>query len=155
MAQALDDSAAVAPAETLDDVLFQPVERTTRRFYLTAGVLLVFTLLFLFAWFRQLRQGLGETGLTVPVYWGIYITNFVFFIGISHAGTLISAILRICQAEWRRSITRAAEVITVMVLLFGAGSVIMDLGRPERALNVLLHPNFQSPLLWDVCSISV
>lgn len=154
MAQSLAEPGALAtPAQ--DNVLFQPVERTTRRFYLTAAILLSFTVLFLFAWIRQLRDGLGVTGLTVPVYWGIYITNFVFFIGISHAGTLISAILRICQAEWRRSITRAAEVITVMVLFFGAGSVIMDLGRPERALNVLLHPNFRSPLLWDVCSISI
>jgi molybdopterin-containing oxidoreductase family membrane subunit len=138
-----------------DEALFHPVERTSRRFYLTVAVLLSFTLLFLIAYVTQLRRGLGVTGLTVPVYWGIYITNFVFFIGISHAGTLISAILRICHAEWRRSITRAAEVITVMVLFFGAGSVIVDLGRPDRALNVILHANFRSPLLWDVCSISV
>jgi Ni/Fe-hydrogenase subunit HybB-like protein len=154
VAQSLVDAGAPL-SEERDDILFQPVERTTRRFYITAAILLSFTLLFLIAWTTQLRRGLGVTGLTVPVYWGIYITNFVFFIGISHAGTLISAILRICQAEWRRSITRAAEVITVMVLFFGAGSVIMDLGHPERALNVILHPNFRSPLLWDVCSITV
>ena len=138
-----------------DEVLFRPVERTSRRFYITVAVLLSFTCLFLIAYTVQLRHGLGVTGLTVPVYWGIYITNFVFFIGISHAGTLISAILRIVHAEWRRSITRAAEVITVMVLLFGAGSVIVDLGQPSRALNIFLHPNFRSPLLWDVCSITV
>ena len=93
----------------------------------------------------QLRRGLGVTGLNVPVYWGLYITNFVFFIGISHAGTLISAILRLAQAEWRRSITRSAEVITVLVLFFGMGSVILDLGRPDRVLNVLLHGNFTRP----------
>jgi len=143
------------PAEVQDEVLFRPIEKTTRRFYLTVAILLSFTFLMLIAYITQLRKGLGVTGLTIPVYWGIYITNFVFFIGISHAGTLISAILRICHAEWRRSITRSAEVITVMVILFGAGSVIVDLGRPERALNVILHPNFHSPLLWDVCSISV
>jgi len=153
---------AQLPADTVpatraghDEVLFYPIERTSRRFYITAAVLLSFTFLFLVAYITQLRDGLGVTGLTVPVYWGIYITNFVFFIGISHAGTLISAILRIVHAEWRRSITRAAEVITVMVLLFGAGSVIVDLGRPDRALNIFLHPNFRSPLLWDVCSITV
>src|SRR3990170_1300980 len=153
---------AQLPADTVpatraghDEVLFHPIERTSRRFYITVAVLLSFTLLFLIAYTTQLREGLGITGLTVPVYWGIYITNFVFFIGISHAGTLISAILRIVHAEWRRSITRAAEVITVMVLLFGAGSVIVDLGRPDRALNIFLHPNFRSPLLWDVCSITV
>lgn len=109
----------------------------------------------LFAWIWQLTHGLGATHLGRPVYWGLYITNFVFFIGVSHAGTLISAILRIVDAEWRRPITRMAEVITVLVLFFGVGNVLLDLGRPDRALFVLLHPNFWSPLLWDVLSISV
>jgi len=145
----------IRPIPANDEVLFQPIESTSRGFYITVLVLLAFTFLMLGAYARQLQKGLGVTGLTIPVYWGIYITNFVFFIGISHAGTLISAILRLCHAEWRRSITRAAEVITVMVLFFGAGSVITDLGRPERALNVILHANFRSPLLWDVCSITV
>lgn len=138
-----------------DEILVRPILQTTSQYYRVQGVLLVFTGLALFAWVHQLRDGLVVTGLNVPVYWGFYITNFVFFIGISHAGTLISAILRLVKAEWRRAITRSAEVITVLVLFFGAGSVIMDLGRPERALNVLLHPNFRSPLLWDVCSITV
>jgi len=107
------------------------------------------------AWLWQLWSGLGETGLGRPIYWGLYITNFVFFIGVSHAGTLISAILRIVNAEWRRPITRMAEVITVLVLFFGVGNVLLDLGRPDRALNVVLHPHFRSPLLWDIMSISV
>ena len=138
-----------------DQVLLDPIIATRSSFYHIAFVLLGFTTVAFFAWLRQLRQGLGVTGLNVPVYWGFYITNFVFFIGISHAGTLISAILRLCQAEWRRSITRAAEVITVLVLFFGVGSIIMDLGRPDRMLNMLKHPNPRSPLLWDMCSISV
>ncbi|MBI2817008.1 MAG: polysulfide reductase NrfD [Acidobacteria bacterium] len=138
-----------------DEALFRPIETTTARFHITVVVLLTFTCFMLGAYARQLWLGLGVTGLNTPVYWGIYITNFVFFIGISHAGTLISAILRICHAEWRRSITRAAEVITVMVLFFGAGSVVVDLGHPERALNILFHPNFRSPLLWDVCSVTM
>ncbi len=107
------------------------------------------------AWVWQLAHGLGATNLGRPVYWGLYITNFVFFIGVSHAGTLISAILRIVHAEWRRPITRMAEVITVLVLFFGVGNILLDLGRPDRALNVFLHPHLRSPLLWDVTSISV
>jgi Ni/Fe-hydrogenase subunit HybB-like protein len=107
------------------------------------------------AWIWQLVHGLGVTGLGRPVYWGLYITNFVFFIGVSHAGTLISAILRIVYAEWRRPITRMAEVITVLVLFFGVGNILLDLGRPDRVLNVIRHPHFRSPLLWDVMSISV
>ena len=89
-----------------------------------------------------------------PVSWGFYIINFVFFIGISHAGTLISAILRITQAEWRRPITRMAEVITAIVLAIGGLHPIIDLGRPDRLLNVFLYGRLQSPLLWDVTSIS-
>lgn len=102
----------------------------------------------------QLQNGLQVTGLGNPVFWGFYITNFVFFIGISHAGTLISAILRIAKAEWRRSITRSAEVITVLVIMFGVGNILLDLGRPDRMLNVLLSGRIGSPLLWDVCSIT-
>jgi len=103
---------------------------------------------------RQILLGLGVTGLNQPVTWGFYIVNFVFFIGISHAGTLISAILRLSQAEWRRPITRMAEVITVVVLAIGAFHPMLDLGRPERALNIFTAGRLQSPLLWDVSSIS-
>lgn len=139
---------------TVDDDLFAPVLETSRRFYVTVAILLTIVAWAAVAWITQLWYGLGVTGLNRPVYWGFYITNFVFFIGISHAGTLISAILRLCKAEWRRSITRSAEVITVLVLFFGVGNVLMDLGRPDRALNVILHAQFRSPLLWDVTSIT-
>lgn len=107
------------------------------------------------SWLWQVSNGLGVTGLNRSVFWGIYITNFVFFIGVSHAGTLISAILRITRAEWRRPITRMAEVITVAVLFFGVANVFFDLGRPDRMLNILFHPNFRSPLIWDICSVTI
>jgi molybdopterin-containing oxidoreductase family membrane subunit len=137
-----------------DAVLFAPVLGTTRRFWLGVTPLLALTLWGMYAYTLQLRYGLGVTGLHRPVAWGIYIINFVFFIGISHAGTLISAILRLCKAEWRRPITRAAEAITVLVLFFGLGSIIMDLGRPDRLFYVLQYGRLQSPLLWDVTSIT-
>jgi molybdopterin-containing oxidoreductase family membrane subunit len=144
-----------SPALGEDAILIAPIVRTTFRFYIFSGVLLAISVAGVVAYLNQFRSGLGVTGLNRPIYWGIYITNFVFFIGISHAGTLISAILRIVRAEWRRSITRSAEVITVMVLLFGVGSILIDLGRPDRILNVIKHANFRSPLLWDVCSITL
>jgi molybdopterin-containing oxidoreductase family membrane subunit len=139
----------------VDAVLVRPIQKTGWKFWTSSAVLVAIWAWGMYAWSTQLDSGLNRTGLNVPVYWGLYITNFVFFIGISHAGTLISAILRLCNAEWRRPITRAAEVITVLVLFFGAGCVILDLGRPDRVLHVLQHPNFSSPLVWDVCSISV
>ena len=103
---------------------------------------------------RQILLGLGVTGLNQPVVWGFYIVNFVFFIGISHAGTLISAILRLSKAEWRRPITRMAEVITVVVLAIGGFHPVLDLGRPDRMLNIFTAGRLQSPLLWDVSSIT-
>lgn len=134
--------------------LLKPVASTGKKFYITVAGLLIIICFGIFAWITQLRNGLGITGLNRPVYWGFYITNFVFFIGISHAGTLISAILRLAHAEWRRAITRSAEVITVLVLFFGVINIITDLGRPDRVLNMIFHGKFHSPLLWDVVSIS-
>jgi molybdopterin-containing oxidoreductase family membrane subunit len=138
-----------------DKPIFKPILKTGVGFYALVALLLAVIGWAVYAYTCQLRDGLGVTGLNRPVYWGIYITNFVFFIGVSHAGTLISAILRLCKAEWRRSITRMAEVITVLVLFFGVGNILLDLGRPERALYVIKHANFTSPLLWDVTAICV
>src|SRR3990170_3357900 len=136
-------------------MLLMPLVRTTPSFWRWAGLMAAITLWSAFAYVYQLRNGLGVTGLNTPEYWGIYIICFVFFIGISHAGTLISAILRVANAEWRRSITRSAEFITVLVIGFGAIQPIIDLGRPDRVLNVFLHAQLKSPLLWDVMSIGL
>jgi molybdopterin-containing oxidoreductase family membrane subunit len=136
-------------------VLLRPLVETSRGFYVVAALLAAVTLWGVFAYYLQVRYGLGRTGLNRPSYWGIYIICFVFFIGISHAGTLISAILRVSKAEWRRSITRSAELITVLVIGFGAIQPIIDMGRPDRIMNVLLHAQLLSPLLWDVTSIGL
>jgi Ni/Fe-hydrogenase subunit HybB-like protein len=106
-----------------------------------------------YAYVLQLVYGLEVTAMRNYVSWGLYMSNFVFFIGISHAGTLISAILRVTNAEWRRPITRMAEAITVFALMVGASMVIIDMGRPDRVLNVFTHGRLQSPILWDLCSI--
>ncbi len=138
-----------------EEAIIQPILKTTPAFWKTFAVLLGFTLLGAWAYLHQVVYGLGVTGLGQPVYWGFYIINFVFFIGISHAGTLISAILRVSNAEWRRSITRSAEAITVLVLFVGAAQPIIDQGRPDRILNILRTPHLTSPLLWDVISITL
>ncbi|RMD88332.1 MAG: polysulfide reductase [Calditrichaeota bacterium] len=137
-----------------DALLFRPIEYTGRGFYLSVGALLSVITLALFLYLRQIHLGLGVTGMNEPVSWGFYIVNFVFFIGISHAGTLISAILRLSKAEWRRPITRMAEVITAIVLAIGGLHPIIDLGRPDRILNIFTAGRLQSPLLWDVTSIT-
>lgn len=137
-----------------DAPLYRPIYETGKGFYITAGILLAIYLWALYMYITQVRFGLGETGMNQPVTWGFYIVNFVFFIGISHAGTLISAILRLSKAEWRRPITRMAEVITAIVLAIGGLHPILDLGRPDRMLNIFTAGRLQSPLLWDVTSIT-
>jgi len=144
------------PAITFIDAdrIIAPLERSGPGFWIASAGLLAIIAWAVFAYCYQLKWGLGVTGMNRPVYWGVYMANFVFFIGISHAGTLISAILRIFNAEWRRPLTRCAEVITVLALIFGALSVIIDLGRPDRILNVIKYGRLQSPILWDVFCIS-
>ncbi len=136
-------------------VILMPLVHTTKVFWRWAILMLAVALWGAFAYLYQLSHGLGVTGLNTPEYWGIYIICFVFFIGISHAGTLISAILRVAHAEWRRSITRSAEFITVLVIGFGAIQPVLDLGRPDRVLNVMVYPQPFSPLLWDIMSIAL
>lgn len=137
-----------------DEALFKPIYHSGKGFYILSGVLLIVLLFGIVMYVRQYIYGLGETGLNQPVTWGFYIINFVFFIGISHAGTLISAILRLSKAEWRRPITRMAEVITGIVLLIGGIHPIIDLGRPDRILHIFQRGRLQSPLLWDLTSIT-
>jgi molybdopterin-containing oxidoreductase family membrane subunit len=137
-----------------DQDLFYSIEHTGPAFYWMVGILMAILAFALFTYIIQIRLGLGITGLAQPISWGFYIVNFVFFIGISHAGTLISAILRLSKAEWRRPITRMAEVITAIVLAIGGLHPIIDQGQPERILHLVTSGRLQSPLLWDVTSIT-
>jgi Ni/Fe-hydrogenase subunit HybB-like protein len=139
----------------LERTVLQPLRHTSRPFYFVLAALGLVLALGVAALVNQWRLGLGVTGLNRPVYWGIYITNFVFFIGISHAGTLISAILRVTQAEWRRPITRIAEAITFFALILGLLQIWIDMGRPERILFPFLFGRFQSPFLWDFTCVGV
>lgn len=146
--------------EQVNQDLLRPLFRTSGRFYLAVLGLGIVVAGAFAAWGYQMWEGLGVSGLDRPVFWAFYITNFVFWIGISHAGTLISAILRLANAGWRRPVTRCAEVITVFALSIGAMFPIIHLGRPWLAFWLipypsrrLIWPNFRSPLLWDFFAI--
>ena len=102
--------------EYTNRVLLNGTLQTPRWWYPVFSVLLFFVVIGLVLFAIQIKYGLGVTGLNRPVYWGLYITTFVFWVGISHAGIMISAILRITQAEWRRPVTRAAEILTIFSL---------------------------------------
>lgn len=141
--------------------LLRPLLHTTWRFFLLVAIFGGIVVLGLSAWATQAYNGYGVTGIKWPVYWGFYITSFVFWIGISHAGTLISAILRLVDAGWRRPVTRCAEAITAFALIIGAMFPLIHLGRPWLAFWLapypserMLWPNFRSPLVWDFFAIN-
>lgn len=125
----------------------------------TLGVVVVIGLIVIGV---MINKGLGVTGLARPVYWGLFITTFVFWVGISHAGIMISAILRLTQAEWRRPVTRAAELLTVFSLLTALVFPLIHAGRPWRIAYWILpydfargiYPNIRSPLIMDPVAIS-
>ncbi len=140
--------------ESTGETLIRPIIRRGRAYYTFVFSLMAVIVWGGYAYYTQLSEGLVVTGMRHIVLWGLYITNLVFFIGISHAGTLISAILRVTGAEWRRPITRMAESITVFALMVGALMPLIDLGRPDRMLNLVLYGRIQSPIIWDFISIA-
>ncbi len=128
------------------------------------GFLLAFGVvqMFLFALTAVLVKGVGLWGINIPVGWGFDIINFVWWIGIGHAGTLISAILLLFRQKWRMSISRFAEAMTIFAVMCAAVFPVFHTGRPWLAAywlfpypNVMgLWPNFKSPLIWDVFAVS-
>jgi len=141
--------------------LLSPLFQTGKKYYFMLAFLIAVALYVVGVWGYQLYAGIGVVGKNRPSFWGFYITSFVFWIGISHAGTLISAILRVVQAEWRRPITRCAEAITTFALICGSLFPIIHLGRAWKFMwfvpypnSRYLWPNFQSPLMWDFMAIN-
>ena len=112
-------------------------------------------------WVFQILYGMGMSGLAHPIMWGVYITNFVFWVGIAHSGTLISAVLYLFRAKFRQPIYRLAEAMTVFAVMTAGLFPIIHVGRPWLAYWLMpypneraLWPNFKSPLLWDVFAVS-
>jgi Ni/Fe-hydrogenase subunit HybB-like protein len=117
-------------------------------------VLVVICCIGIYAYYRQLKQGLVVTNLRDYVSWGIYISNFVFFVAISLVGSLITAVLRLSNVKWSTPLTRIAEIIAVSAIVCASIIILVDMGRPERFLNLFLHIRIQSPIIWDVVVIS-
>lgn len=108
----------------------------------------------LISYYFQLRNGLSVTAMSNYVSWGIYISNFVFFVAISLVGSLISAILKLSNAKWSIPLTRIAEIIAVANIMFAGLIIIVDMGRPDRIANLILYGRIQSPIVWDVIVVS-
>ena len=151
------------------DPTFADIDRSVRaileppgvRYWIWIGFLLTLVLIGTGLWTNQIYNGLQVTGLGDPVMWAVYITNFVFWVGIAHSGTLISAILFLFRTRWRTAVYRAAETMTIFAVATAGLFPVIHLGRPwffywlapypnER----FLQPDFRSPLTWDFFAIS-
>lgn len=144
----------------INEAVLRPMFETGPRFWILVVVLGAVIAWGLYAWGYQIYWGMGAAGINQPVYWGVFIATFVFWVGISHAGTMISAVLRLLKADWRRPITRGAEAMTAFALMMAALYPLIHLGRVWKFYwmipypnNRLMWPNFQSPLMWDMVAI--
>jgi len=149
----VEDVVSVNETGNMENDLLKPIGKYSPLTRLWMGLLLVMAVWGVAVYIRQVYYGLGTTAMRNYVSWGLYISTFVFFIGISHSGTLVSAILRITNKEWRRPITRSAELLTWVSLLFGGLMPIIDMGRPDRIYHLVIFGRLQSPLLWDIICI--
>ena len=118
------------------------------------GILVLLCLIGLYGYYRQVTLGLVVTNMRDYASWGIYISNFVFFVAISLVGSLITAIFRLAGVEWRTPLTRISEIIAVSAILFASIIIIVDMGRPERFTHLFLYARLQSPIMWDVIVIT-
>ncbi|HZS49084.1 MAG TPA: NrfD/PsrC family molybdoenzyme membrane anchor subunit [Blastocatellia bacterium] len=143
-------------------IVLSPPLLTWLQWLIGLGLSFIILMIFMFGVSWVLYRGVGVWGVNIPVAWGFAITNFVWWIGIGHAGTLISAILLLMNQNWRNSINRFAEAMTLFALGCASLFPLLHLGRPEAFYWMLPYPNimslwpqFRSPLVWDVFAMIV
>jgi molybdopterin-containing oxidoreductase family membrane subunit len=148
--------------QDINDTVLDPLDPPRdRRYFISLALLATLVVFAMFCWIYQVKFGMGVTGLSIPVGWAVYITNFVFWIGIGHAGTLISAILFLVRSRWRVAVSRSAEAMTVFAVMTAGLFPLIHLGRLWVVYYLIpypsqrqLWPDFFSPLVWDVCAVS-
>lgn len=147
-------------SKTREEQLLRPLLYSGQAFYIFGGGLLILIVWFGYAWYIQLTQGLGVTMMRTPVgaAWGVYIVNFVFFVGIAHGGIAIAAAIRLLKLTKYMPIARMGEVLTVISLMMAGLSIMIDMGRPDRIFNLILYwPQRvgSSSLSWDITVIII
>ncbi|MDA8137618.1 MAG: polysulfide reductase NrfD, partial [Desulfobacteraceae bacterium] len=147
--------------QSVDQTVLDTLRPPDRRYWGVVALLFCGILTGAGCWIYQILIGIGVGGQNNPVHWGTYLINFVFWVGIAHSGTLISAILHLFRAGWRNPIARAAETMTVFAVCTAGLFPFIHLGRVWMVFYMLpfpnqrtLWPNFQSPLMFDVVAIS-
>lgn len=150
------------PESWLNQYSLTPMFYTTKAYFIFTIPLGMVVACGATAWMYQIVVGMGVTDLRPPVFWGMYIATFVFWVGVSHSGTIVSSLLRLTKANWRRPILRGAEAMTAFSLIVAGFFPMLHLGRLWRVYYMLplpnqrqLWPNFQSPLAWDMAAISI
>jgi len=147
----VENHITATPEEITRDLLPQ---KFGKKGMIWVAILLIICAVGAFAYIRQLQHGLVVTSLRDYASWGIYISNFVFFVAISLVGSLITAVFRLAGIHWSTPLTRIAEIIAVSAITFASLIIIVDMGRPERLFNLFTHGRLQSPITWDVIVIS-
>jgi Ni/Fe-hydrogenase subunit HybB-like protein len=155
------DSSTLRYADVNRDVVRSLVE-TGPKYYLALGVAIGLTILCLVVpWTYQLYYGIGAAGMNRPVIWGTYLASFIFWIGLSHSGTLLSCVLHLTNSSWRKAMYRSAEAMTLFSLMVAIVMVAVHVGRPwfihwsmPFPNQFELWPNFRSPLMFDVMAIT-
>src|SRR5574341_1196028 len=150
------------PRGQMNAMAMEAMHTTSPIFWAITGVLAAIVVFALgYEWYHLIMEGQGLAGVTRPDYWGVFLVNTVFWIGISHAGTFISAILRVLKVESRRPFTRAAELMTTFGLVQAGISIFLHMGRVWLSYWLIPYPNerglwpdFHSPLMWDFMAIN-
>lgn len=147
--------------QTINTTVLDTLTRPGKAYWCMIALLFCGAVMGASCWAYQIIVGVGVAGMNTPVHWGTYLINFVFWVGIAHSGTLISAILFLFRAQWRNPIARAAETMTVFAVCIAGLFPFIHLGRAWLVFYMLplpnqrtLWPNFQSPLMFDVIAIS-
>lgn len=144
--------------KTAENKLLEEFAPQLERTGLAGKIWIVFLILVIclgwFAMYWQVSRGHIVTGMRDNVVWGVYIVNFIFFMGISYAGALVSGTLHLFHAGWRKPIIRMAEFITIIALLIGPCFIMLCIGRLDRLPNLIIFGRIQSPITWDVIAIS-
>lgn len=145
----------------VNEDLLALLRNPTKAWYLLLALDLVVLAFGAACWIYQIQTGMGAAGKMRPVMWALYITDFVFWIGIGHAGTLISAVLFLFRSRFRNAIYRTAEGMTVFAVLTAGLFPLIHLGRVWFFYWLIPYPNerglwvnFRSPLVWDVFAVS-
>src|SRR5207237_2760905 len=165
-AEAQDSLPLIEPGHTFASIIDKIssivlTQRTPRFWYVGFGLSFILVLVLLYCIAALVAVGVGLFGIMIPVAWGFAIVNFVWWIGIGHAGTLISAILLLLRQKWRQSINRFAEAMTLFAVACAGIFPLVHMGRPWLAYWLFPYPNtmrlwpqFRSPLVWDVFAVS-